>query len=572
MAPSIKNAPSAMLGLDIGTNSIKVAEAKMTKDGVTITGLGVARTPEGVIENEVIVDPQTLGKAIKALLNECSIKTKKCVSSVAGQSRVVLRVIEVPKMTDEELAETMKWEIERYVPFAPNEVVKDFHTLDTPGSDPDAQQMEVLLAVAQQELIDTHVKALTAAGLQPVAIDVEPLAAGRALIDSGPDEVKQQGVAIVGIGATNSDLTFFENGVLTYPSPPFGIAGVNFTREISEALGQTIEQAEMTKKEYAVVNLDAFDQTQQAFEPEPASEPTSFDTVVRPDFGSAGEPEPTPTPAHTVGFTNTVDGPVFDVPDGLSGPSFDLAAPSEPAAAEPTGLNIGGEPEPAPAGPAFEIGGEPAPGGPAFDIGGEPAPGGPAFDIGGEPASMGPAFDLSHADAGGDSNAFVIGGDVPEAASHGPMFDLDDEEPAPKAEEPASPDFDLSDAKAGADMGEPVSVSAPVPVHPAADTTGDSVFRAIASVLTDLASELRRAMEHYSTKHGKVPDMVLLCGGTAKMPKLDEFLSRELGVHVQVADPVKNLKINVPAMSEPYLQELSPLLTVSIGLAIRDML
>ncbi len=97
MSPSRKSAPSAVVGLDIGSDSIKVVEAKYAKDGITITGIGIMRTPEGVIDNEVIVDPTALGSAIKSLLSESGIKTKKCVSSVAGQSRVVVRVVEVPK-------------------------------------------------------------------------------------------------------------------------------------------------------------------------------------------------------------------------------------------------------------------------------------------------------------------------------------------------------------------------------------------------------------------------------------------------------------------------------------------
>jgi type IV pilus assembly protein PilM len=141
LSPSRKSAPSAVVGLDIGTDSIKVAEAKFAKDGITITGLGIARTPPGAIENEVIVDSKALGDAVKALLGESGIKTKRCVSSVSGASQVVVRVISVPKMKREELAETMKWEVERHVPFSPNEVVMDFQPLDLPGADPDATEM-----------------------------------------------------------------------------------------------------------------------------------------------------------------------------------------------------------------------------------------------------------------------------------------------------------------------------------------------------------------------------------------------------------------------------------------------
>ncbi len=191
----------------------------------------------------------------------------------------------------------------------------------------------------------------------------------------------------------------------------------------------------------------------------------------------------------------------------------------------------------------------------------------------GEPAAgpSGTAFDLGGGEQHSEPDAFVIGENTPEAPSHGPMFDLDDEESAPKEDMSVSPDFDLSDANSVAHPAEPVTV-APVPARAAGTSMGDSVFQAISSVLTDLASELRRALEYYSTRYGKVPSTIFLCGGTAKMPKLDEFLSRELGVQVRVADPVKNLNVSVPAMSDQYLREVSPLFSVSIGLAVRDMI
>jgi type IV pilus assembly protein PilM len=453
--------------------------------------------------------------AIKALLAESGIKTRRCVSSVAGQSQVVVRVIDVPKMKPEELAETMKWEIERHVPFSPTEVEYDFQPLDRPGADPDAQEMEVLLAVAQQGLINSHIEALFAAGLQPMAIDIEPLAASRALIETSANGARGETVAIVDIGANCTDVGVFENGILTFPSPPIGIAGVNFTREIAEAMGQSLEEAETTKKEYAAVDLHAL-----AAAPQPdvgfpriESGATQHDTEFGPLAASDDD-----TFASAGAFTETVDGPVFDQPVG---PAFDL----------------GGDDVEIDAGQTIDIG---------------------SMD---EALTPGPAFDL-----GGDETS--------EPAPSGmPDFDLEDAEPVQSPEESSDgPSFDLSDADAHADPGEAAvpSRGAPAAGH-AAGSVQEQVFQAISGVLAELAEDLRRSVEYYSTKYSRMPARVFLCGGTAKIPKLDEYLSRELGVPVEVADPLKNVKTNVPAASPQYLKEISPLFSVSIGLAIRDM-
>ena len=152
------------VGLDIGTQQIKVVELRPGKSGrLAVTAVGVAPTPVGVLQNNIITDPQLMGQAIKQLLRESGITAKRAVGSVAGQSAVVVRIIEVPKMTDAELKETMRWEVERHVPFAPSETVIDYQPLAS--ADPMAEanpNMEVLLAVAQQDVIanfvDTRVR------------------------------------------------------------------------------------------------------------------------------------------------------------------------------------------------------------------------------------------------------------------------------------------------------------------------------------------------------------------------------------------------------------------------------
>lgn len=250
-----KSGGGPTVGIDIGTNLIKVVEARPGKDGIQITALGVAPTPPDTIENEVIVDPQTLGQAVRDLLTESGITCKRSVSSVSGQSSVVVRIIEVPKMTRQELTEAMKWEIERHVPFPASDVVMDFQPIERSSTAPDDQNMEVLLAVAQQETINSHIETLFSAGMEPAAIDVEPLAACRSLIDISNTDARQQTIAIINIGSAATELGVYQNGLLAFPRT-LPIAGDAITRALSDGLNLSIQQAERLKRERAVVLLD----------------------------------------------------------------------------------------------------------------------------------------------------------------------------------------------------------------------------------------------------------------------------------------------------------------------------
>ncbi len=295
------------VGLDIGSKFMKAVELVPGRNGPTVKALGIAPTPPGAMENSVIVDPKLLGDAVKKMLKEAGISCKRSVSSVSGQGALVVRVIEVPKMTEAELAETMKWEVERHVPFAADEVIMDFQPITRSDDDPDAQNMEVLLAVAQQEMVDRHVAMLFAAGLFPSAIDVEPLAASRALIELGPDPYGKKTTAIVNIGASSTDIGIYRDGVLAFPRT-LPLAGDAMTAALAQQLGLDEEQAEETKCRKGEVLLG--EAPVQA-----APQDTGFY-----DVGAGGAPE-------TGGFDFGGE------TDGAD--AFDLGGPPEPQATVP---------------------------------------------------------------------------------------------------------------------------------------------------------------------------------------------------------------------------------------------
>lgn len=263
-------ADKQVLGLDIGTSRIKFAEAHMTRGGPVVTAAGIGMTPRDAITNGVIVDPAALGMAIRDLLASHGAKTKNVVSSVASQSSLVVRPIELPRMTREELADTMKWEVDRHIPFAASEVVMSYEPLIPPEQLPeDAANMEVLLAVAQEDMIDAHVQTLFAAGLNPIALDVEPLSACRSLIDIDRDRGAYDHIyGLLNIGATTTDLSIIRNGLLSF-TRAIPVAGDNVTNAIAEALGYEFPEAERAKVEHGAVFVEGAPALEAPREPAP---------------------------------------------------------------------------------------------------------------------------------------------------------------------------------------------------------------------------------------------------------------------------------------------------------------
>ncbi|MGC8833235.1 MAG: type IV pilus biogenesis protein PilM, partial [Armatimonadota bacterium] len=209
-----KSGGGPALGLDIGTSMVKAVEVRPGKSGPVVTAIGIMPTPPGMFAGDVISDPKAFGASIKKLLRDSGITVKNVVSAVSGQTSFVLRPIEVPKMTEKELKETMRFEVDRHIPFPASEVVMSYAPLVRWDEPPDAQNMTVLLAVGQQQMIRAHLETILYAGLNPVAIDVEPLAAARALLVDGYSELT---VALINIGAVKTDISIFERGLLVFP-------------------------------------------------------------------------------------------------------------------------------------------------------------------------------------------------------------------------------------------------------------------------------------------------------------------------------------------------------------------
>ncbi|MBS1717122.1 MAG: type IV pilus assembly protein PilM [Armatimonadetes bacterium] len=235
---------TSVVGVDIGSQMIKVAEIRLKGRSPEITAVGMTPTPEGSVDHTGVYNPDEVGAALKKLLSECGSTTKQAVVSIAGQASVLVRTIEVPRMNDEELKDHMRWEIERNIPFAESNVLSDYKPL--PDEDPNSPNMDVVLAIAPQSAIETVVSVMKKAGRAAVAIDVEPLGIARSLTQGYEDDYRDQMICVVDMGHKSSSINIYKSGKLLQPRQ-IPIGGEMFTRAIADSFGITFEEAEEIK-------------------------------------------------------------------------------------------------------------------------------------------------------------------------------------------------------------------------------------------------------------------------------------------------------------------------------------
>jgi len=118
----------ATFGLDIGTTSIKVCKLKKTGKTYMLDSVIVAPNTSKGIMSESLVDQQKLGNSLRELITRAGIKDRN-VNVSLPESQVYTKIIEMPLLSDKELAAALKWEMEQYIPLPLDQVKTDWQVL-----------------------------------------------------------------------------------------------------------------------------------------------------------------------------------------------------------------------------------------------------------------------------------------------------------------------------------------------------------------------------------------------------------------------------------------------------------
>ena len=230
-------------GLDIGSVTTKVAQIKRSgKDKYRVEGAAVIETPVGGMVAEADANLTTMAETLKKAINEAKISTKN-VSAALPESEVFTRIISMPKMSKTELESAITWEAEQNIPLPLSEVNFSFNVVDTQPNG----AMEVMVVAAPKRLVDRYERVFSLAGLTPVALETELLAAGRFLVPATLGDP----VVVVISGAQTSDIGIMKLGNLVF-TRSIATAGEALTRSIMTTLQLEPGQAEAFKRTYGM--------------------------------------------------------------------------------------------------------------------------------------------------------------------------------------------------------------------------------------------------------------------------------------------------------------------------------
>jgi len=230
--PSKTTEEGSSVGLDIGVSGCKLVELK--KSGNAYDLMNWAIEP---------VKSANFTAAVQKVLSNVQNPVHSVYTSVHGKGTLI-RFIEMPRMSIDELRNSFDIEADKYFPFSQDQIYTDCYILDPQGK---GKQMPVMAAAAKREMIDDRMNLLVDCGVESdyISINQIPLANIVNVMDSG-EEGEESVVAILDIGESVSSLMIVVDKFPRFTRDIY-IGGRDFTKRIGNALDLSFDEAEKLK-------------------------------------------------------------------------------------------------------------------------------------------------------------------------------------------------------------------------------------------------------------------------------------------------------------------------------------
>lgn len=247
------------LALDIGNYAIKAISGKPGQKA-TIEKVAEVFNTAGFAVPTDDASFEKLGSVIESAISDYSLPVTD-VRIALPESIISSKVIEIPPLSDAELASAIGWQAEKHIPIPPEDLSLEYQVLYRPPKG-DTSNMRVLLVAARKQVIDSYVEMFRMLGIEPSLLEPQSIALMRALQFDGSDP----NTLVVNIGFSTMDLVMVRNGELNFVTSNMS-GGQLFTRALEQGVGLDTNQAEQYKRGYGLDESQFQGKLRQALEP-----------------------------------------------------------------------------------------------------------------------------------------------------------------------------------------------------------------------------------------------------------------------------------------------------------------
>lgn len=239
---SLLNRTRQSIGLDIGSSTLKAAELRpLRKGNYELVSLGFEELSPDCIVDGVIISKLPVSDAINRIFTQQNIKNDRIATSISGHS-VIVKKISLPVQSEDDLAESIRWEAEQYIPFDIADVNLDYQVL---GENTGTGNLDILLVAVKKDKITDYTSVLKMAGKTPVLIDVDAFALQNAY-ELNYEPTSGSTVALLDIGASTMTINIVSGTDFLF-TRDVGVGGHQYTEFLQKEFNLNYAQAQALK-------------------------------------------------------------------------------------------------------------------------------------------------------------------------------------------------------------------------------------------------------------------------------------------------------------------------------------
>jgi len=247
------------VGLDIGRDNVRAVEVENPDKGKpTIVRFHEVSVPEGAVRSGEVREINTVAGVIKHLWATGGFTSNNVVLGM-GNQRVLARELTVPKMSLQQIRESLPFQVQEMLPVPVSEALLDFYPISE-GNAESGPVVNGLLIAAIKESVLANVNAVRGAGLRPVQVDLIPFALSRVLLRGSP---ARGTVALIDVGASTTNVVIATNGVPQFVRM-IPVGGEDITRALVNRLQVSTAQAEQIKRARGLSTAPVTSEAEQA--------------------------------------------------------------------------------------------------------------------------------------------------------------------------------------------------------------------------------------------------------------------------------------------------------------------
>lgn len=244
-------------GVDLGNSGIRLVELKLIHDKPTLVTYGDIELPFELMSSDSPADISRIAEVLKKLVSDARVGTKNVVAGLPA-SKVFASILKLPQMADNEIAHTIRFQADKYIPMPIDQVKLDFFRVT---QNKEAEEIDVLLVATPTSIANKYLSIFQQAGLELMALDINVVAQSRSMVPNADIDV-----VVVEFASLTTNMGLISSGV------PGLIRSVNvgaksLIRVTSQNLGLDEVQAEQFVRKFGLTQTKLEGQVYRAMKP-----------------------------------------------------------------------------------------------------------------------------------------------------------------------------------------------------------------------------------------------------------------------------------------------------------------